>query len=251
MSDRRRTTFIVLAVLFGLGLGFGAFAFPSLVVGWFGAGGREIHKVHDLAYGAQAGILFAAALVLQSVNPERKPAIMLTAAASGLANAVGYSLGGNFFFGLVPFVVLGLLWWLHPARHELRLAGPVHPLMAGLAVLAAIPLVIYALDQAAIQRACLAGDPHCDEFHYAGMAAIALAIPLAGLVASFSTRGWRISAWLAGLATAVFGLAAMLFPEHTSSVGTTWGAVALGGAVLFVAIAELRARRVASLPEAA
>ena len=239
----RRTTFIVLSALFGLGIGFGAFAFLSLATAWFGVGDREIHQVHDLAYAAQVGVLFALPLLIQAVNPERKPALMVIAAASGLGSALGYGLGGAWFFIPVVVLVIGVLWWLHPARGEVRFAGPVEPILLGLAVATAIPLFIYAFDQAAIQRACITGDQHCDEFHYAGMAAASFAIPLAAAVSSFSTRGWRMGAWLTAGATTVFGLSNVLFPDHTSSVGTTWGAVALGGAVLFVGVAEWRARR--------
>lgn len=245
----RRNTFIVLTALLGLGIGAGAFAFLSLTAPWFGfPEDREVHRVHDLAYGGQAGILLAIPLLLQAVNPERKPALMLVAAASVLGFAAGYALGEPQVFLLVPAVVVALLWWLHPARREVRLTGPVDPLMVALTVLAAIPLVMYAFDQAAIQRACVDGNQHCEEFHYSGMAALAFVLPLAGLVSSFRTRGWRIAAWLTAVAAVDFGLAAILLPDHPSSVGTTWGSVALAGGILFVAAAELRARRPASHP---
>ena len=158
--------------------------------------------------------------------------------------AVGYSLGGQYLFALVPIVVTVLLWWFHPARGQrMRLGGRPQPILAALALLAAIPLVVYALDQAAIQRACVDGDQHCEEFHYAGMAALAFALPLVALVASFRTPGWLITARLVSAAAAVFGLSAVLFPDLPSSVGTTWGFVALGGAVLFLGVAEWGARK--------
>ena len=243
MSDRRRTTFVVLTVLFGLGLGIAGFGFISLIGGWVGAGGREEHKVHDLGYGAVAGLLVALPFLLQAWSPERKPAVMQGAAAAGLGLALGYGLGGQPVFALVPIVIAVLLWWFHPSRGQpMRLGGRPHPAMAALAVLAAIPLVMFAIDQAAIQRACIEADQHCREFHYAGMAALSFAIPLVALVASFRSVGWRTVARLVAAAAAVFGLSAVLFPEVGSSVGTTWGAVALGGAVVFLAVAQWGAR---------
>ncbi len=244
VSKARRTTFIVLTVIFGLGIGFAGFGFLSLIGGWFGAGGREVHKAHDLAYGALAGILIALPFLLQARRPETKPAVMQGAAAAGLGFAAGYALGGEPLFALVPIVVAVVLWWFHPSRGQgARLGGRSQPIMAALAVLAAIPLVIYAFDQAAIQRACVEGDQHCEEFHYAGMAALAFALPLVGIVASFRSPGWRITARLVAGAAAVFGLSGILFPDLPSSIGTTWGTVALGGSVLFVAVAEWEARR--------
>lgn len=244
----RRTTFIVLTVLFGLGLGFAAFAFLGLVEAWFGLGDREVHRIHDLAWGAHGGLLIALPFLLQAIRPERKPAVMLGAAAAGLGLTAGYALGGQVLFTLVPIVVVVLLWWLHPARDQLTRVGRIHSVMAVIAVLAAIPLALFAFDQAEIQRACIDGDQHCEEFHYAGMAALAFALPLAGLVAAFRAPGWRIVAWLAGAAAAVFGLSAVLFPDLPSSVGRTWGLVALAGGILFVAVAELGAGRVAASP---
>jgi hypothetical protein len=233
----RRKTFIVLTVLFGLGLGFGAFAFLALIGAWFGVGGREVHRVHDLAWGAHGGLLIALPLVLQGWRPEAKPAVMQGTTAAAVGLIAGYALGGEFVFLPIPAVVVGVLWWLHPARPELtRLGRRPQPVMLALAVLAAIPLVVYALGQAEIQRACVDGDQHCQEFHYAGMAALALAMPLAGAVASFRAPGWRVTALLVAAAAAVFGLSAILFPEGVSSVGTTWGAIALAGGVLFAAV---------------
>jgi hypothetical protein len=232
----RRKIFIVVTILLGLGLGVAGFGFLSLIGGWLGAGGREEHRVHDLAYGAVAGILIALPFLLQAVRPERKPAVMQGAAAAAVAFGLGYALGGLVVFLLAPVVLVGVLFWLHPARSELmRFAGRPQPVLLALAVLAAIPLVTYALDQAAVQRAC-EGDQHCEEFHYAGMAALALAIPLVGAVASFRAPGWRITARLVAAAAAVFGLSAILFPDAASSIGTTWGAIALAGGVLFAAV---------------
>ena len=238
-SKRRRTTFIVLTTLFGLGLGLGAFAFLGLVTAWFGLGDREVHRVHDLAWGAHGGLLIALPFLLQAWSPERKPAVMQGAAAAGLGLAVGYALGGQPVFALVPIVVTIVLWAFHPSRGQgVRLGGRPQPLLLAVALLAAIPLVMYAIDQAAIQRACVEGDQHCDEFHYAGMAALAFALPLVAFVASFPVAGRRIVARLVGAAAAVWGLSGILFPDAISSIGTMWGAVTLAVGVLFVAVAE-------------
>lgn len=247
VSKGRRTTFIVLTSVFGLGLGFGAFAFLGLVTAWFGLGDREVHRVHDLAWGAHGGLLIALPFLLQAWSPERKPAVMQGAAAAGLGLALGYALGGQPLFALVPIVVTVVLWAFHPSRRQgMRLGGRPQPILVALALLAAIPLVMYALDQAAIQRACVEGDQHCDEFHYAGMAAISYALPLVALVASFPVAGRRITARLVGAAAAVFGLSGILFPDSVSSIGTTWGAVALGGAVVFLAVAQWGGRDTAA-----
>ena len=198
-----------------------------------------MHRVHDLAWGAHGGLLIALPFLVQAWSPERKPAVMQGAAAAGLGLAIGYALGGQPVFALVPIVVTIVLWAFHPSRgHAMRLGGRPQPVLIALAVLAAIPLVMYALDQAAIQRSCIEGDQQCDEFHFAGMAALSFALPLAAFVASFPVAGRRIVARLVGAAAVVLGLSGVLFPDAVSSIGTMWGAVTIVVGVLFAAVTE-------------
>jgi hypothetical protein len=70
------------------------------------------------------------------------------------------------------------------------------------------------------------------------MAAMAIGIVLTGLLAAFQTRGWRIPAWCAGTAAMVFGATSMVFPTYRGSAGRVWGALALGGGFLFIAVGE-------------
>jgi hypothetical protein len=58
------------------------------------------------------------------------------------------------------------------------------------------------------------------------------------LVASIRAPGWRLSAWCAGLALAVFGVASAIYPDYASSVGRPWGIGAIALAVVFVVVAE-------------
>ena len=88
----------------------------------------------------------------------------------------------------------------------------------------------------------LVGPPHHIQ-RLATMAAMAIAIVLTGLLAALQTRGRRIPAWCAGTAAMVFGLASVVFPTYRGSAGRGWGAVAVGGGFLFIAVAEGRARR--------
>jgi len=88
----------------------------------------------------------------------------------------------------------------------------------------------------------LVGPPHHVQ-RLSWMAALAIAIVLVGLLAALRTRGWRIPAWSAGTAAAVFGLASIVFPDQRGAEGRGWGGVALAGGVLFIAVAELESRR--------
>jgi hypothetical protein len=227
-------------------LGIGFFGMTTLVLGWFESDDGTFIPVTDLGYGALLGILITGGLLVQLRTPERKIAGMQQATLAILAGFIAAPIARD-HQGLVPglgmLASVGVLVALHPARGEfLRLGTGFSPALAAIAVLGAVPLIGYALSMAAQARE-LAGPPHHIQ-RLTTMAALAIALPLAGLLAAFQTRGWRISAWCAGAAALVFGLASMVFPNYRGSAGRGWGALALAGGLLFVLVAEWEVWRV-------
>ncbi|MGH2683249.1 MAG: hypothetical protein ACRDIX_08460 [Actinomycetota bacterium] len=244
---RRRIVFLILAGLLGVAFALPLFGWPSLVLGWFESGDRLTHRVHDLGYGAWAGILLAVGYLSQLQAPERRIAGFQQAALALVGFVVAAALAADGFtllFSLGLAVLTAILGWLHPARDGLvrRVAGPSLPLLI-LAIAAAVPLTMYALDMAELQRTGIPSDTHVAERHWSTMAALALSIWLVAAQAALRTPGWRIPAWSAGLAAAVLGLASIVFPAYPGSVGSTWGTVALLGGLVFVSLAEWTHRR--------
>ena len=251
VSPRRRRAFVICTIVFGLAIGLGLFGLVSLVVGWFEGGDRLVHRVHDLGYGALGGLILSVPLLIQARSPERRPAATQQYLLGVAAYAVGIALALDFaplMLGLFAlFAVMGVvLVWLHPARSEVLSprTRPSVPL-ALLVLLAAIPLVLYAIDMAGLQRAGPLTDPHIEEHHWTTMAALAVGVILVGLLASLRTPGWRIPAWSAGGAAAVLGLASIVFPGYPGALATPWCYVALGGGVAFIVVAEIEVRRAA------
>ena len=225
----------------GILLATAGFALLSLIGGWFGVGDRDIHRIHDIAWGLLGGILISTGLIVQALRPERWIAPARQAIVAMIALTAGLLLGGEVRFIAVPIVLIGLVVALHPAREKLLMPMGYESLdrsMLFQAMLAAIPLVLYALDQAEIQRACPPADGHCEEFHWAQMAALALAVPAVGAVAALRAPGWRLTAWCAGLAAALWGLASILFPDHASALTDGWEIGALGGGLVYIGLAE-------------
>jgi MFS family permease len=252
-ARRRRLAFLILAGVLGVALALPLFGWPSLVLGWFETGDRLAHRVHDLGYGVWAGLFMAVGYLSQLRAPERRIAgfqqVALALVGQTIASAL--SADGSFLLFVLGFAVLtAVLGWLHPAREQVVERGrPNVPLLV-LAIAAAVPLTMYALDMAELQRTGLPSDTHVEERHWSTMAAMALSIWLVAAQAGLRTPGWRIPAWSAGLAAAVFGVASIVFPAYPGSVGTTWGLVALLGGVVFVGLAESISRRETRQPAA-
>lgn len=119
----------------------------------------------------------------------------------------------------LPQIAAAVLAMLHP-RPGMSSSGD-SPVLAGLALAEAVPLTIYALGQIALERGAVASDPHASG--WSGMAALALAIPLVGVVTVSKASGWRAVAWSVGFAAAVLGLASILFAGFPSSLGMISG----------------------------
>jgi hypothetical protein len=236
-----RTWTALLVIVFGIAF----FGLISLVLGWFSDVHGVAGPVTDLGYGALLGILLTMGLLVQLRAPERKIAGVQQVALVTPALLIGSAFASD-FQNVVPALILmsavGILLALHPAREEFfRRGAAFSPKLLAVTVLGAIPLTAYALDMGAEARD-LPGPPHHVQ-RLSTMAALAIAIVLAGLLAALQTRGWRIPAWSAGAAAIVFGLASLVFPDNRGAEGRGWGGLAIAGGALFIAVAELEGRR--------
>jgi hypothetical protein len=91
-------------------------------------------------------------------------------------------------------------------------------------------------------------DSHAAQGHYGLMVAMSVTLLVYGLFASAAPTGWRFSAWSAGGLAVVFGLSSVVYPFQASSLGTTWGALAIVWGVVFIAASEAGAFESAPAP---
>jgi hypothetical protein len=206
---------------------------------------RTVHRLHDLGPGIVLAVVMAPAAFALLGARKRSIAGLQQAAAVVIAWTIAGALSRTFdpLFGM--FLVLTvLLAVLHPARGRL-LALPRRPslVMGLIAVAAAVPLILYAANQAGLQRWTVQSNPHAAEAHYAGMAEMALAFVLVAFVGASRTDGWRLPAWCAGLAAAAFGAASVGTPYVEGSFGTSGGVIAILGGIAFIAAAAVQSRR--------
>jgi hypothetical protein len=252
-SRGRRIAFTVVAVIFGLGAAFGLFG-VALIVGWFDNEAGGIHRVHYLGFGVLFGVILTTALFAMARRPETRPSAFYQVVAAALAALVAALVAadpGYLLFGVIMAVAAAILLALHPAR-----SGVLHPvphpstIMGLVAFAGAVPLVWFGLTAARLQRDGAPVDPHVNMDHWAIMASMAFALVLVGFLAAARTRGWRLTAWCAGLGAAVYGLASIVFHRfpgtnvpYPGSEGIGWGLVAIVGGLAFIAVAEWEARR--------
>jgi hypothetical protein len=219
-------------------------------------GSEPHHRIHDLAY----GLLFTTAVVgvaAQLRRPAANVSGMLMAlipwVALGLAAALardsGVVLSAERILVGSGSIVTALL---HPTGDNLfrsLVRSRVNPSMVGLVLLAAIPLLPYAVTN--LQLQATVQDEHAAMGHYGFMAAFSFTTIATGFLASLNLEGWRIAAWVAGFLPMAFGVISLMFSDSASSgVGTPWASAAIAWGVAFTMVAESASRRNSADPTA-
>ncbi|MFN2388624.1 MAG: hypothetical protein ABR575_03320 [Actinomycetota bacterium] len=234
----RRIALMALAALAGLFYSVMMGGVPALTAPWFDDSTKG-HQVHDVAWGIVVFVLLAVPLLLQVHRPETKPAAMQQAFMVPVSFLIAMSL--SLAMEPEPVVIMGvplaILTLLHPARREIFTPGRFSGTLGAMAGMGALGFGAFVLDQAARQRNLPLSNEHTEFLHWATMAVMGIAIVLVALVASLKTRGWRIPAWCAGVASILFGAASLVMNQRPSSV-KGWGAVAILGGIAFIGEAE-------------
>jgi hypothetical protein len=237
-----RTAFRIVAGLFGaLAL---VFSLPFAVLSFFDEE-EKIHLVHNLGGLAVYGVILGVGLLALAARPEGNVATFQGLALAAVGALVGGVVAGDLVEGLwfVPAVLVLILFALYPGRGSLVRPGRAQVGLMVLVAAATVPLVAYALTQAGLQSDGSPVNPHVDLHHYSGMAAGALMLLLFAIAPALGARGWRLAAWLAGVAMAIIAVGSLAYGDRESALEATWAWLALGWAVAFVGVAELSERR--------
>jgi hypothetical protein len=209
----------------------------------------EIHSFHVLGSIPAFLLLTGLAMVVLAIRPTDVEALRVAWAVT-IGTVIASLFGEDFISGsyyIAPIVVV-VLTVLSPVRGELLRFGSPTIALLSLAIVAAIPAIVYAWDQA---RIMLEGDPmhdptgHWELHHWSGIAGVALGLVLAAIVVSFRHTGDRIWIWAVGIAAMMFGAVGVIFSDdvrYPSTVGTLWGVVILFAGIVFIAVAELADR---------
>jgi hypothetical protein len=253
ISKTRRTWFSVMAVVFALIFGIGFFSWIGLVSGWFETGERQIHRVHDIgSSGVATGILIALPLLILAWRRD-DIALLQMLGVAGVATVIGAILatepGYMLFVVILAVPVVVLLAISRGWRRYLAPGVGWAPELLVAALVAAPFWGAFAWRMARLQADLPSADPHVEEFHWIGMAVMAIGLVLMVILAATRTQGWRIVAWLTGIGAAVYGASSIAFRSfqgsgfpYPSSEGSVWGTLAILWGLAIIALAERRAR---------
>jgi MFS family permease len=244
-SSRRRTAFRVVAIVMSV-----AAVVFGLVTAIFGIVDeeQEIHAFHNTVVASLLLVLTAPGTIAAARAPDRatRPLVHLSAVGIAGLSTMLVSLTPD-PFTLPVIVLVGVLWVLLPTRERAFPPGRPSPILLLLVAAAAVPLIVYALGQAELQRTDNTSD-HAEFFHWVETSFYAVAALLLGLLAGLRPAAYRLSAWCAGVAVAVAGAASLALRDYASALTTPWAWAALGGGLAFLAAAELERRRLAPAP---
>jgi hypothetical protein len=212
------------------------------------------HRVHDVTYG-----LLVTTSVVGVLAQLRRPARNIAGMVMALIPFAGLLLAAVFIdagviierldqdAGLLrrnPLYLIAAVTLvaalLHPAGRDFFRSfsvSRVNWVMLALVGIAAVPLLSFASTNIRQQQTVL--DDHAGLGHYAFMAAFSFSVIGVGLLASLRPDGWRLTAWVTGLLTALLGLTSILYPDVASSLDLIWALAAIAWGVAFVAGAEL------------
>lgn len=202
----------------------------------------HIHSFHDIN-GAAFLVVTLLGIFVQVYHPDRRRTALFGTVIGWIVLLVVMAADSSPLV-MIPVVFLaltGLVVVFHPLGRDL-----VRPdtesgfalVSLVLVVLAVVPLGLYAVNEALTQ--IQVADSHAADGHYGLMAAMSATLLVHGLFASGAPTGWRFSAWSAGGLAIVFGLSSLVYPLQASSIGTTWGTLAIVWGVVFVVASELR-----------
>lgn len=210
---------------------------------------QEIHAIHNVVVATLLIVLSAPPAIAVARAPHRSIRALVVLGVVSIASLATMALSLTLDPFTLPFALLvGVLWVLAPHREGALPNGRPSLIMLAAVAVAVVPLVIYALGQAELQRTDSSSE-HAAFFHWVETSFYAIAILLLGLLAALRPGTYRMAGWMAGIALALLGAASLLLGSYASAIEAPWSWAALVGGLVFVAIGEWGARRPGFAPQ--
>ena len=200
----------------------------------------ELTLWHYASHGASVGILFSCSMLALVWQPMRKPLLLQMYMLGFLTLVTVYTIidaGDAIGFFPIVLATIGMLFAAFPDRKALlRIPRPgASRVLLGLTALAAAcltPVIIrsfmHAFESPAFEGAA---DPR----RWGAGAIMAIALIIAGLLASSKNGGWLTLGTILGLVYLYLGAAAISIPDQAGSWGYVGGAISLAFGVVWLA----------------
>ena len=239
-SDRReRASRIVAGVMAVSAVAFGI---VTLVVGVV-VPAQVPHAFHNVIVASLLLVLSAPPVIQVARRPNSAHRAMGVLTIVGIAGLLTMTIAMTLDPFTLPFVILvGVLWALQFDRPRIPPTEPTSAPLLALVLLGSVPLVLYALGQADLQRTDHASE-HAAFFHWVETSFYAIAVLFLGLIAALYPMAYRLAALCAGVALVIMGAASIVFDGYASALPMPWGWAALVGGVLFIGAEEWEVRR--------
>jgi hypothetical protein len=238
---RVRTIRIIAWIMAASAVGFGMFTAVFGII----SEAQRIHSFHNVVVASLLLIVSAPPAIALAREPERPARPLHILSAVAVAGAATMLVGLTFDPFTAPFVILtGVLWALRPSGERPIAPGRFSPLLLVLVLVAAVPLVAYALSQAELSRLDRSSE-HAEFFHWVETSFLGFAVLLLGVLAAMNPAAYRLAVWCGGLALAVVGAASLLLQSYPSAMEAAWAWAALVGGLAFIAAGEWERRRLA------
>lgn len=236
----RRSVMRVMAWIMAVSaVGFGLFTIVLGVV----SPAQEIHAVHNAIVATLLIVLSAPPAIAVARVPDRSIRALVILGVVAIASLATMALSLTLDPFTLPFAILvGVLWVLARDRTGAVPDGRPSPVMLIMVAVAAVPLVLYALGQAELQRTDQTSE-HDAFFHWVETAFYAVAILLLGVLAALRPGVFRMAGWMAGAALAILGAASLFLPGYASALETPWSWAALLGGLAFISLGAWEASR--------
>jgi len=218
---------------------------------WFDPSLVDIHVVHHVTFISLVWV-FGLAMLVQLYKPRHRVTTMqmaLLVPIVGLVDTVPQALHGVLDpMVFVLFAPVFIAAALHPARGDLFSREQLSrdslnwPLL-GLAVLALVPVGLYAIGQLNLQMTL--SDEHAAMSHYSSIAYSSLLMVVYAALASLGGQSRRAAAFAAAFMAFVFATISTLHPA-TSAIGPLWSGAAVLWGLAVVGIYEWSIRRTKS-----
>ena len=204
-----------------------------------------LHRTHFMMIGVVAWALVLPALA-HLRKPQRQVASMIQLMALAVGGTIVYGLSGTLAEWLLeegavlaPVIVLVVL---HPrARDFMRRPGFDRNLLT-LAVVGAVPWLVYLIDNARLQFTNAAGDTHAELEHWATAALLGVVMIVCSLIGASDHDGWRLPAWIASAGAVIIGVHMLVFPGLASGLSVPWAVVSVVWGIALAAATIRRAR---------